>query len=225
MENRISAIIPAYNEATRIGATLSALTPLVLIFESIVIDDGSSDDTTSVAEHHGASRVLRLERNSGKGAALNEGLKHATGDILLFLDADLGETAGEAIRLLTPVVGGKADMTIAVLPRPAKKGGMGFVVRAARDGIERATGRRFESPLSGQRALTRELMNSIGQVEERFGVEVALTIDALRVGARVLEVPAAFRHRETGRDLRSFVHRWRQWRDVKKAVRARLRSP
>jgi glycosyltransferase involved in cell wall biosynthesis len=168
--------------------------------------------------------VIRLERNSGKGRALTEGLKEATGDVLLFLDADLGETAKEAAHLLPPILNGEADMTIAVLPRPTQRGGMGLVLRAAHDGIKQATGRSFGAPLSGQRALTRELTNRIGCIEEKFGVEVALTIDALRCGARVLEVPVAFRHRETGRDLRGFLHRWKQYRDVKRAVRSRCKQ-
>lgn len=218
---RVSAILPAFNEADRIGATLASLRTLDTIDEILVVDDGSKDQTSEVARSHGATEVVRLERNHGKGRALTVGLERATGNILLFLDADLGETAKEAHRLLVPVFEGEADMTIAVLPRPSKRGGMGFVLRAAQEGIEKATGRSFEAPLSGQRALTRKLMDKVGRIEEQFGVEVALTIDALQVGARILEVPVNFRHRETGRDLRGFLHRWKQYRDVKRAVRAR----
>lgn len=222
--SRISAIIPAYNEADRIGGTLASLKTLDAIHELIVVDDGSTDNTSEVAKNSGATEVLQLVMNGGKGRALTEGLRKATGDILLFLDADLGDTAKEAAHLLPSILNGEADMTIAVLPRPVKRGGMGFVLRAAHDGIQQATGRSFEAPLSGQRALTRELMNKIGRIEEKFGVEVALTIDALRSGARVVEVPIAFRHRETGRDLRGFLHRWKQWRDVKRAVGSRLQN-
>jgi len=222
MSPRVSAIIPAYNEAERLGATLAALRAIDCLHEVIVVDDGSTDRTAEIARLHGATKVIRLSRNRGKGAALNEGLAHATGEILLFLDADLQESAAEADRLLRPLLDGVADMTIALLPPPAKKGGLGFVVRAAREGIARATGRRFAQPLSGQRALTRALIARIGRLEERFGVETALTIDALRAGARVIEVPTNFRHRETGRDVGSLLHRLRQWWDVKRALRKRL---
>src|SRR5688572_222375 len=95
----VSAVIPAYNEADRIGATVGALIAALSTrfpdqFEVLVVDDGSRDDTASRAEKAGA-RVVRLPRNGGKGAALAAGFAEARGRTLLMLDADLGESAGE----------------------------------------------------------------------------------------------------------------------------------
>ncbi|HLJ58077.1 MAG TPA: glycosyltransferase family 2 protein, partial [Chthonomonadaceae bacterium] len=108
----ISILVPAYNEAARIGETVDALRQLDLgdDTEIIVIDDGSTDGTSAVADDAGATVVLR-QPNGGKGAALRAGLAIASGEILLLIDADLGATASEAARLARPVLAGTADMT------------------------------------------------------------------------------------------------------------------
>jgi hypothetical protein len=107
----------------------------------------------------------------------------------------------------------------------ADGGGRGFVVRLARDGIEQATGWVATQPLSGQRALTREAFNAALPLAAGFGVEVGLTIDVLRQGFAVVEVPAAFHHRVTGSDWRAQRHRARQFWAVWRALRARRVGP
>src|SRR5690606_32026743 len=90
----VSVIVPAYNEARALPATLAAVRRLP-IDEVIVVDDGSSDGTGPTARRCGAE-VVRLPANQGKGAALSAGLSTARGDVLLLLDADLGASACEA---------------------------------------------------------------------------------------------------------------------------------
>lgn len=209
-----SAIVPAHNEQDYVGATVRAVRSLPEVDEILVVDDGSTDLTGTRAAEAGA-RVLRLAANSGKGAALMAGVKAAQGDILLLLDADLGESAIEARHLLTPVLAGEADMTIATFPViPGKGRGLGLVVRLAQWGIRRATGQEMSAPLSGQRALRRGVWERIGGFAPGFGVEVGLTIDALRAGFRVVEVPTTMTHRVTGRDWKSIRHRARQFMAV-----------
>lgn len=222
------ALIPAYKEAARIGGTVLALRSRKEIDYILVVDDGSADDTAKIAREAGADTVLRLERNGGKGAALTVGYKAAPGDcgVFLLLDADLGPSATESLKLLAPIRLGKADMTIGMLPPdPAlaasgkKGGGSGLVVRLARWGILRKTGKRFVQPLSGQRAIRREVLESIdGKFGAGFGAEIALTVAVLGKGFRVLEVDTSFRHRVTGNDWADFVHRGRQFVDVARAV-------
>jgi glycosyltransferase involved in cell wall biosynthesis len=217
----ISAVIPAYNEAGVLPETLRALAHVTLIDEVVVVDDGSSDATAELAERHGA-KCIRLAVNQGKGAALRAGIEAAEGDILVLLDADLGETAEQAGLLLAPVLAGDADLAIATFPViPGKGGGLGLVVRLARWGIRRATGRTMAAPLSGQRAMRRSVLQTIGNPAPRFGVETAMTIDALRAGVRVLEVPTTMTHRVTGRDAASVRHRTRQLFDVARALWSR----
>ncbi len=217
----ISAVIPAHNEEERLPATLSALKKVAAIDEIVVVDDGSTDSTSAIAERLGA-RCLTFERNQGKGAALRAGIEAARGDILVLLDADLGATAAEAEALLAPVASGEADIAIATFPViPGKGGGMGLVVRLARWGIRRATGRTMAAPLSGQRAIRRAALDAIAGPAPRFGVETAMTIDALRAGLRVVEVPTTMTHRVTGRDAASVKHRARQFADVARALWSR----
>jgi glycosyltransferase involved in cell wall biosynthesis len=227
---RIGAIVPAHNESDRIGATVSALRALPLIDVVLVVDDGSTDETATAARHAGAT-VIRRTANEGKGAALQAGATALDADVYLFADADLGVTATQATLLLAPLLAGDADMSIATFPAPQRKGGFGFVRTAAAEAVT-AYGRCAldgvrtpspvfvpQAPLSGQRALTRACLEAVCPLADRYGVEVALSIDALRAGMRLVEVPTTMSHRETGRDLPGILHRVRQYLDVRKALR------
>ncbi len=214
----ISVLIPAYNEAERIGDTLHALRSLPYEFQIIVVDDGSIDDTALCAERAGADVVFK-QANGGKGSALKTAFRFATADTLLLLDADIGSTATEAALLLEPLLNSKADMTIATFPViPGKGGGFGFVVKRAHQGLLRLTGKSFQAPLSGQRALRRKVLEGCG-FAEGWGMEVYLTVRAIRAGFRVLEVSTQMTHRVTGRDWASRLHRFRQYRSVGRVLR------
>lgn len=171
---RTAAIVPAYNEAETIDAVVGVLVASPLIDEVIVVDDGSTDATGALAAARGA-RVIRLESNRGKGAALAAGCGATDADILMFFDADLIGLRSEHVEnLLAPVRDGQAAMAVGVF-----EGG-----RIATDLAQ------VVAPfLSGQRALRRELVESLSDLDEaRFGVEMALTQHARRLGATVVEV-------------------------------------
>ena len=214
-------IIPACNEADRVAATVAAARALPDVAEVWVVDDGSHDATGAVAATAGA-RVLRHDRCRGKAAAMETGADAANG-LLLFLDADLGATASEAAALVPPVQRGDTDMTIALFPVvPGRGGGSGLVVRLARWGILRLTETRLAQPLSGQRCITSEAFRAARPLARGFGVETALSIDVLRAGLRIQEVPTQMDHRVTGNDWRAKRHRARQLRDVALALAPRL---
>lgn len=222
MSSRLSVIIPARDEADRIAATVAAARRLPEACEVIVVDDGSADATGESARSAGAT-VLRHTRNRGKAAAMATGADAATGDLILFLDADLGATVSEAAKLIEPVRRGEADMSIANFPVvPGRGGGMGLVVRLSRWGIRRLTGQTVSQPLSGQRCLTRAALAAARPLASGFGVETALTIDVLRAGLRLVEVPTAMDHRVGANDWRARRHRARQLRDVARALLPRL---
>jgi glycosyltransferase involved in cell wall biosynthesis len=216
----VAAIVPARNEAARIRDTVRALLNVNAIDEIIVVDDGSDDATADLARGAGAS-IVRLAQHVGKGGALRAGLQETAADIVVFIDADLGKTASIAQQLLEPVLGGTLDMSIAS-PLPNGPSGFGLVEGISRLGIRALTGRRMDRPLSGQRAIRRAVLAS-APIASRFGVETALTIDAVRAGFRVAELPLGFEHARTGRTASGFAHRARQGADVLAVVAARLR--
>jgi glycosyltransferase involved in cell wall biosynthesis len=218
----VSVLVPAYNEAERVAATVAAIRAALQAhlgherFEILVVDDGSADETAARAREAGATQVICLP-HGGKGAALEQARRAAHGEFVLMLDADLGASAAELGKLLAPVRDGEADMTVARFP-PARGGGIGLALRLARWGVERLTGRRLEAPLSGQRALRRQHLDALAPIEPGFGAEVGLDIDALRAGLRVLEVPTTMSHAATSRDWRGFLHRGRQFLHIARAL-------
>ncbi|MCU1678803.1 MAG: hypothetical protein JWM93_3561, partial [Frankiales bacterium] len=190
----------------------------------LVVDDGSSDDTSARA-HAAGAEVVRHPRSLGKGAALETGSAAAIergARWLVFLDADLRASAAQWPVLAAPVIDGLADIAIATLPaQEAPGGGRGRVVRTARAGIESLTGFTATQPLSGQRALTVAAYRAVRPLAHGFGIEVGMTIDALRSGLRVVEVPVPFFHRVTGSDWRGRRHRARQLVDVLRTLAVR----
>ncbi len=216
--NRVVVIIPAYNEADTIKDTVHTMCITPGIDEVVVVDDGSTDNTAFIAYEEGAT-VLQMDKNAGKGAALNKAIAEVQADIYLLVDADLGITAKETKRLLEPIINGHADMSIAIMQAPpGHKGGFGLVMKLAKWGIEKLTSSKVIAPISGQRAIRKEVLTAIGGFESKFGVEVALTIDALRKGYRVVEMELPLKHRLTGRSLSGFTHRAQQFVDIARAL-------
>ncbi|HEX6208382.1 MAG TPA: glycosyltransferase family 2 protein [Actinomycetota bacterium] len=207
------AFVAARDEESRVGETVRAIRDLP-VDEIVVVDDGSRDGTAAEALAAGA-RVLVAPRPMGKGEALEAALDRApAADVYLFLDGDLGATASAAVPLLELVRDGKADLAIAELPRQPGHGGFRVVKRLSARLIRSLSGFRAREPMSGQRAMTREVLEAVRPLAPGFGVETAMTIDAVRAGFRVMEVEVPMSHRVTGRDLAGFAHRARQGRDV-----------
>ena len=195
----ISIIIPAYNEENKIKDTLESIKDIKEIDEIIVVDDGSSDKTSEVAKSVKSDKinVITQSQNRGKGYALNNGLKEAMkkADIIGFLDGDLGNTASEVEKLITPIINNECDVTIAKFPPAKKKGGLGFVKNLAKE-----------------------------SVKEMTGVEVGMTIDILKNNFKIEEVLVNMTHSETGRDLKGFIHRGKQFYHIKKVVRQKKKE-
>lgn len=221
----VSIIIPAWNEERTIAATLQALQSLVeeIGAEIIVVDDGSTDRTAEEAEPL-CTRLIRLPLNLGKGRALHSGIEAASGDIFLFLDADLQESAEHAGLLLRPVLEDTADMAVACFAPAKKRGGLGLVKLLARYGIMALSGFRCQAPLSGQRAVRKQVLEKI-TLSDGFGVEVGLTIDAAALGFRIVEVGIPFRHRLTGNDAAGWMHRGKQFAEVGRTLWSKWRKP
>jgi glycosyltransferase involved in cell wall biosynthesis len=118
----LSVVVPAYNEAGSIDRVLTALSRADLVgmrLEIIVVDDGSIDDTAVVAAAalsnlglDGSSRVIRLDRNGGKSAALKRGFAETQGDLVIVQDADMEYDPDDIASLLRPVIKDRADAVV-----------------------------------------------------------------------------------------------------------------
>ncbi|HUQ03387.1 MAG TPA: glycosyltransferase [Kofleriaceae bacterium] len=199
----LTIVIPAYNEAARLGPTLAAITAYLArraaVTELLVVDDGSRDDTAALARAAGA-RVLVHAHNRGKGAAVRTGLLAARGDRVLVCDADLATPIAELARLEAALDAG-ADVAIAsrhvatatilaAQPWPRRVLGRAFraVVRAAFD-------LRVHDPMCGFKLLTRAAAHDLAAraTIDRFAFDVELLALA-RGRYAVAEVPVTWRH-------------------------------
>ena len=204
MAEPLTILIAARDEAERIGKTIAELQRQFPEAELIVADDGSRDGTADVAERAGAL-VLRLPHR-GKGQALTLGERLATPGDLILCDADL---RGD----LRPLVAVDGDLNVAAFAR-RQGGGFGIAKQAAKRLVELRSGFRSREPLSGQRRLTQRAREAVFPLAAGFGCETAMTAEAARVGLAIEETTVELEHRATGRDLRGFLHRGLQLRDI-----------
>lgn len=157
---KITTLIPAYNEEKTIAYVINAVQKTGLVDEIVVVNDGSSDNTSLVAEKAGAM-VVNLPKNKGKGAALQKGIEEVDTGIIVMLDGDLvGLKKMHLDRLILPLLEDEADMTVGVF-----NDGRGLTDLA-----------QMVTPnLSGQRAVKSDIIKGIENLSDSgFGVEIAL---------------------------------------------------
>ncbi|MCU1537515.1 MAG: glycosyl transferase family 2 [Humibacillus sp.] len=229
----VAVVIPARDEAGRIAATVESVRHLPGVQIVVVVDDGSSDATASLAAQHGAE-VVRHPRSHGKADALMSGIGRLTGlrrvgrvaeaTPVLFLDADLDVSPAAFAALVGPVATGVVDLTVATFGgegRGRDSGGHAVLVSLARRGVEELTGLVPTQPLSGLRCLSPAAVAAATPFARGWGVEVGMTIDVLDAGLVLLEVPCDVSHRAVGTDWRAQVHRAGQYRDIALAIGVR----
>lgn len=220
----LAVIVAARNEADRIAAAVTALRGAFPSAAIWVADDASSDGTAEVAMTAGA-KVVSRGRPHGKGAnvsaaveaALSEGEPPAT---VLLCDGDLGGSAAWLGPLVEAVESGGCDLAVAVFANRVG-GGFGLALRFARWAIRRRSGFEAEAPISGQRAMRVEMLHAVLPLAQGYGMELGMTVDAVRAGYRVGEIELPLEHRATDRSLAGFLHRGRQLLDFIRAYRAR----
>lgn len=159
----VVAIVPAFNEAERIGAVLNILKKVKVIDNIIVVDDGSTDNTTEVAKKYKV-KVIRNKINLGKALAMDKAVKTSKADIIFFSDADLKGLTPEIIEdIIKPVFEGKLEMFAAIRDRK----------------IYKIIGTKFIPHVGGERALTRKLWGQIPmRYMHKYRIEPALNFYA-----------------------------------------------
>lgn len=191
---RISIVVPAYNEEKRLPEVLKRVPDFV--DEVIVVDDGSTDGTYSAAlqmvEEDPRVVPIRLEENCGKGCAMREGIKHARGDVIVFMDADGQHIPEEVGKLVEPIVQGEADVVIGARrlevqgKRPLHRRLSNMITTRL---LRLKLGTYVYDTQSGFRAYRREFLPGIES--SRYEVESEMLIKAVKMGARIKEVPVS----------------------------------
>ena len=208
---RLSLVLPAFREVDRIGPTLERirheLGPLVgdrrEELEVVVVDDGSDDGTAEAAEAAGADRVVRMERNSGKGAAVRAGVRAATGSTIAFTDADLAYGPAQVAELLVlveagydMVVGSRRHTDTRTLVRAGRlREAGGRLVNLATHALLLGQYRDTQCGLKAFRAdVARDLFNA--STLDGFAFDVELFHLAERWRLSLAEVPVEVEHSE-----------------------------
>ena len=209
-----SIVIPAYNEAGRIPATLRSVVDCVRqqgwSAEVIVVDDGSTDATAQVVRAFAAGapevRLLQNSGNRGKGYSVRAGMLQALGEVVMFTDADLSAPMVEAERLFAAIAGG-ADIAIGsrwletsrqTHRQPFYRQFFGRCFNAV---TRLVMGLRFADTQCGFKAFTRAAAQTVFQLQtiERWGFDPEILFIALKRGYRIQEVPVSWAHDERTR--------------------------
>jgi len=190
----ISLLIPTKNEAGGIGALLEDVRPLV--DEILVIDGHSTDRTAEICRAKGA-RVL-LDNGKGKGAAIREGLRHVTGDLVVIIDADGSHEIRDIPRLTAPILRGEADLVLASRIRGGsdelhgdfthflRNMGGGLITMA----INYRWHVRLTDVLNGFRAIRRDAVSQLNLRADDFDIEQHMVVECLKKRFRVTEIPS-----------------------------------
>jgi len=224
----LAVIVAARNEADRIGDTVGALRRAFPAAAIWVADDASEDGTAELAMAAGALVVSR-GRPHGKGANVTAAAQAALGDepavgLVLLCDGDLGDSAARLAPLVGAVQAGECDLAVAAFGRRVG-GGFGVALGFAHWAIRRLCDFEAEAPISGQRAMRSEVLRATLPFARGYGMEIGMTVDAVRAGYSVCEYELDLSHRATGRSIAGFLHRGRQLADFLRAYRARAQGP
>jgi glycosyltransferase involved in cell wall biosynthesis len=225
-DGALAVVVAAHEEADRIADTVGALRAAFPGAAIWVGDDASRDGTAERAMQAGA-QVVRRGRSHGKGGNVTAACEAALSatpapGLVLLCDGDLGESAGRLGPLVAAVEAGECDLAVAMFARRVG-GGFGLALGFARWAERRLCGFEARAPISGQRALRADALRAVLPFARGFGMEIGMTVDAVRAGYRVGEYEIDLEHRATGRDARGFLHRAVQLRDFALVFASRLR--
>ncbi len=191
---RLSVLIPVYNEVSSIREVLERVSRVPVEKEIIVVDDCSTDGTDRVLADMALPdlKVIRHETNRGKGAALRTALKAATGDAVIFQDADLEYYPEDYPILLEPIASGRAKVVYGYrdlsLQKPLLRWGNRFLTWLT----NRLYGSQLRDMETCYKVLSREVYSRLNIESDRFEIEPEITAKVLRWGYEIFEVPIRY---------------------------------
>lgn len=212
LNEKVIAVIPAYNEGKTIGRVVRELLPLVS--EVVVVNDASKDNTKIEAETAGAF-VLTHESNKGYDTTINDGFSEAAkrgATIIMTFDADGEHDAGDVEKILTPIITGKADVVLGQRPLSRHWGEWIFAFYTwTRYGIR--------DPLCGFKAYKREVYEKFGFFDSLSSIGTELPLRAIKSGCTPAFVPITLHVREEGDSSRFYAMNWHGNMKILKALR------
>lgn len=182
--NQLSIIIPAHNEENTIGQVIDKIRESKIDSEIIVVDNCSTDRTSEIAKSKNV--ITKYCEMKGKGYAMETGLKYATGDIVLFIDADLKIYEEDIIELMVkPILENGVDFTKSAFYREG--GRVTELVAKPLLELLFSDVKAFEQPLSGIIASRKEFLDKI-VFEKDYGVDIGILLDMVKMNAKIEEV-------------------------------------
>ncbi len=186
--NMVSVILPACNEEKSIGRLIKEIKAINADFEVIVVDDGSSDNTSEAAKSHGAI-VIRHPYNIGNGAAVKSGVRYAKGDVVILMDADGQHLAGDIPKLLNAMDG--FDMVVGARTALSDLSGYRTLGNKILTKVaEFLSGHRIPDLTSGFRAIRKEKLEEFLHLfPNRYSYPTTITLAMLKSGYFVKYLP------------------------------------
>ena len=180
----ITVIIPAYNEEENIGNVINVCKKTKQVDEIIVVNNLCNDRTEEIAKREGA-KVIFCDKQ-GKGYAMEEGIKNAKNNCIVFLDGDINDYVDNVVELLAePILSNKADFVKANFDR--EHGRVTFLVAQPLLEILFPNMKNYNQPLSGMIAGKKEIFEEL-TLEKDYGVDIGLLLDVTNMNLRIEEV-------------------------------------
>lgn len=210
---KLSVIIPVYNEKDTILAVIEKIISLPIEKEVIIVDDGSTDGTREILKESRSDnlKIILKEKNEGKGSAIREGLKYATGDYIIFQDADMELEPADIILMLKTV---NDRNKVIYGSRFLKKQSVPLINLLANRLLTQLTNILFGCKITDMetcyKLCPRELLLSLDLKANRFEIEPEITCKILKRGYKIKEIPIKYHPRKEGKKI--------NWKDGVKAI-------
>jgi glycosyltransferase involved in cell wall biosynthesis len=208
---KLSIVMPVFNEYTTIAKIVRKVLEVDLEKELIIVDDKSGDGSWEIlvklAREHREIKLIRHERNQGKGAALRTGFGQVEGDVVVIQDADLEYDPGEFKKLLEPIEAGRADVVYGTRFADGSRGSADLIHTAANRFLTAlsnlVTGLDLTDMETCYKMFRAGLLQDLRLTSDRFNIEPELTAAFARAGARIFEVPIRYagRNKNAGKKI------------------------